>query len=354
MAAIARSQASTCATPILDVYTSTNGVLVDVYALSFQIFDHSDGASTQIYPATLGDREVVDLTPCPLGSRLAEGHYVARWTCPVNANIGTHSVRWFVQLSSSLAEQSYAEEFEVLAEVMLSGTAEPDYTTVAEMRAEGVSTTMASDSFLLQRIALASRLVDAATGRFFAPRAADWRLDGRRCAGGRLELPAPILAISHLGDEADAWDPDEYVVYNRHLTGLLDPDDRDYPHVVLHGWDGRYVHGLGFSHGSQNIRVSGVFGYTDPDGTPFGTTPLLIKHVTKLLVLRNLAKLGNVSSRFDALVRARLTSERTRDQSYTISALGTANVPSGLGFTGDPEIDNILAMFRRPFGMAAV
>ena len=100
--------------------------------------------------------------------------------------------------------------------------------------------------------------------------------------------------------------------------------------------------------GSQNITLRGVFGYTEPDGSPSGKTPDLIRHATKLLVMRELPLLGNADQREDAQRRYRLTSERTRDQSYTLEALKLHGA-----FTGDPEIDNLLVAFVRPADVGA-
>jgi hypothetical protein len=114
------------------------------------------------------------------------------------------------------------------------------------------------------------------------------------------------------------------------------------------------IGGLGLSslvwpRGQQNVTVQGIFGYTEPDGSPTGRTPELIRHATKLLVLRELPLLADIDAREDAQKRYRLTSERTRDQSYTLEALRLHGA-----FTGDPAIDNILVAFARPpdFGAA--
>jgi len=100
--------------------------------------------------------------------------------------------------------------------------------------------------------------------------------------------------------------------------------------------------------GQQNVEARGVFGYTEPDGSPTGRTPELIRRVTMLLVLRELPLLGDVDAREDAQRRFRLTSERTRDQSYTLEALRLHGA-----FTGDPEIDNVLVAFMRPPDLGA-
>jgi len=95
--------------------------------------------------------------------------------------------------------------------------------------------------------------------------------------------------------------------------------------------------------GTQNIILEGLFGYTEPDGTLVGTTPELIRHVTKLLVLRELPVMTDLSRREERQRRWRLVSERTRDQGYSLEALQAQGA-----FTGDREIDVILASFSRP------
>jgi hypothetical protein len=360
MGALARGQSSDCSNPVLDLFTQVNGVLVDVAVLSFQIFDVSDPgkqlAPVQVYPAAAGARAPVDVaTLCPAGDKLSTGHFVARWTPPIDEAIGTHEIRWFFRLTPTSPEQTFREEFEVLVEV--AGFAATGYASVSDLRDEGITTADASDARLQRLIALASRYVERVTGRFFEPRAQTLRIDG---AGGRvLALGHPIIGIDAVLIDSNpfspgdlAVDPDLFRVYNRHLTqGMLLPDDRDHPRLELvHEED---VHlGLGrllWPRGQQNVEVRGVFGYTEPDGSPTGRTPELIRHATKLLVMRELPRLGDADRREDAQRRWRLTSERTRDQSYTLEALRLHGE-----FTGDPEIDNILVAFVRPadFGAA--
>ncbi|TBR17486.1 MAG: hypothetical protein EPO57_09150 [Chitinophagaceae bacterium] len=66
--------------------------------------------------------------------------------------------------------------------------------------------------------------------------------------------------------------------------------------------------------------------------------------------MRELYKMADVGRRNDAMNRNRLTSERTRDQAYTLEGLGTLR---GAFLTGDPEIDHILASFMRPPALGA-
>lgn len=369
MSALARGQPSSCANPTLDLFTQVNGVLLDVAVLEFQVFDVSDPGKqqspVQVYPASLGARAAVDVAGlCPAGDKLSTGHFVARWTPPIDEAIGTHEIRWFFRLTPTSPEQTFREEFEVLVEVAgFSGTG---YAFVSDLREEGVSAADATDARLQRLIAQASRYVERITGRFFEPRLQTLTLDG---TGGRvLALGHPIIGVDGVFIDSSPFSPGDlpvdssvYRVYNRHLAqGLLLPDDRDNPKLeFIHGSDlggVRFepVGGLGLAsfvwpRGQQNITVRGVFGYTEPDGSPTGATPTLIRQVTKLLVMRELPRLSDVGRREDAQRRWRLTSERTRDQAYTLEALKLHGA-----FTGDPDIDNILVAFVRPadFGAA--
>ena len=70
--------------------------------------------------------------------------------------------------------------------------------------------------------------------------------------------------------------------------------------------------------------------------------------MTKLLAMRELPLLSDRDRREDAMKRWRLTGETTRDQSYSLQALDAMGE-----FTGDPEVDAILASFQRPPLMGA-
>ncbi len=365
MAALARLQASDCDNPALDVFTSVGGLLVDVAVLKFQIWDKTTGTPVQVYPDSIGGKEDVNLDDCDDGGdRLSLGRYVADYTPPVDANLGTYQVRWYIQFDVSSSAQVFIEEFEVLADVTASSGSPEGYLLVSDMRDEGVPATF-TDDWLIKRIALASRFVEASTRRFFYPKAMTFRVDGR--GGPKLLLSDPIIAIETVKFEISPLYPENFQVvetdimrvYNRHLSaGLTEPDDRNNPKIEL--FNPGFVRDrqtpmltrLNFPVGQLNVEVTGVFGYTDPDGTNTqGKTPDLIKHVTKLIVFKELAKMQKATSRFDARARFRLTSERTRDQAYTLEGLGSLR---GAGFTGDPEIDNVLAYFSRPPAMGAV
>lgn len=209
------------------------------------------------------------------------------------------------------------------------------YASVADLRAEGVTPAAASDARLEALLNEASAFIDQVTGWFFEPRALTLRLDGR--GAPTIEPPVPILRLDALllDDASLSLAPDDLVVVGAPVAPGFDA-----PRFTLR-------RGRVFPSGAGNVTAVGVWGYTEPDGTPFGRTPLAIRRVAMQLALRALPKLADADGSTTSAWR--VVEERTRDQSYRLAA------PLGLGvvFTGDPEIDQILARYRRPPGLGA-
>jgi len=357
MPALARNQTSDCDSPILDLFTQVNGVLTDVAVLEFIILDKTGPSPVQVFPVT--GRGVVDTAAlCPVGGKLSTGLFVAEYTPPLTENIGSHAIQWFFRLTPTSPEQTFEEEFEILAEVV--GTGQIAYCPIQDLRDEGFTIQQASDARLAQLIELASRYIDSVTERFFEPRQQTLELDGR--GSPDLLLDEPIIAVEEIEilDQGiggvpvtGVVDSSSYRVYNRHLTQrLAKPDDRDNPKIsfVRNGTAVRPLLGRGFffPHGTQNIRIKGLFGYTEADGSHTGRTPLLIRDVCKRLVVRDLPLLSDAGQREDAQKRWRLIEEKTRDQSYKLDKLVLRGA-----FTGDPAIDNVLVQFKRPADLGA-
>jgi hypothetical protein len=364
MPAIARGQSSDGTNPVLGLFTPARGVLTDAVEVAFQIFDVSDDSKranpVQVFPPAPDTRAPVNIAELwPAGDKLGLGHVVARWSAPDDEALGAHEVRWFVRRTPGAVEQVVTVDFDVLAAG--AGSHRSGYALVSDLRAEGVSPTEATDARLARLIHLASQYVDRMTGRFFEPRPMTLSLDG---SGGRmLLLGHPVIAIRdatllvampvEVGELPVT--PGFFRIYNRHLTqGLLDPDDRENPRLeFFHESDLFGVHstpaaslGLGslvWLRGVQNVVVSGLFGYTDPDSSAVGHTPDLIRHVTKLLVLREIPAMTDTAQREDRQKRWRILSERTRDQGYDLAPMRAHGA-----FTGDSEIDAILVAYQRP------
>jgi hypothetical protein len=204
------------------------------------------------------------------------------------------------------------------------------YATVKDLRNEGVSLAQAPDDRLRALIDEAGRSIDSFTGWFFEPRRLTLRLDGRGTP--TIEPPVPPIELAELkvGGAALSLAPGDLVVVGA---------------PVGPGFDGPRLtrtSGLLFPKAEGNIEATGLWGYTEDDGSAHGRTPREIQRACTLLVLRWLSPLAFDDA--EARQRWRIVEERTRDQSYKLAPAAGA----GMAFTGDPDIDGILVRYRRP------
>lgn len=210
------------------------------------------------------------------------------------------------------------------------------YASVADLRAEGVTAAEASDERLELLIQEATALIDRLCGWFFEPRPATLRLDGRSAPS--LELPVPPIRVDRLlvnDTELSLASADLIIVGAPIQPGF------DAPRITLAGW-------RRFPKGRGNVVVEGLWGFTEPDGTPEGRTPLAIRRACMLLVLRTLAPLADDAS-FEARSRWRVIEERTRDQSYRLGPAASTI----LELTGDPDVDASLLQYVKPSPLGA-
>lgn len=371
MIAITPGTESSASNPVLDAWTINGCVLTDPFALSFQVFQIADDESrsrpTQVWPVTAGERATVDLEDDKVG----DGHFAAAWTVPDDATLGTYEIRWYATTIEGAAEVKWRREFEVREGV--AGFGQRGYALVSDLRAEGVSEEDYSDARIQRLIERASRFVERTTRRYFEPRYETFVLSGVGTPSLLLpHVPIGIVSITNLSSPEE-YDTDEYVVSNRHLNGQTYPDDRHVPcamwkHAVWPwsgvSWSAGVLSQQGrarrdFSRtwpiGVNNLQVVGLFGYTDRDGSFTGDTPEEIRRVTQLLVIRDLAKLGDVDDRLEAKRRMLISQESTRDQSVNYAVpRSSAGTGSAYGYTGDPEIDEILIDYQRPGGVSVV
>ena len=367
------------ANPKLEVFfkdRSAGGALIDVDSLEFAIFERVTTPPTLVQTFPPSGRSTVDVTALfPTGDKLATGHYAARYTVPDAEVLGEHVIKWHYKVTPTSVEQCFAEEFQVAAAAgaPLGGS----YCTVQDLRDAGVPSTGIggkTDAELQALIAKASRLVEKFTGRFFEPRSLVVRLDGTGRHG--LLVGDPIVSITSITLISDDFvsnqtiDLSDVRIYNRHLTqNLLNPDDRENPRIEFLEFDRRHerIGGVGqdsahhlfhphrWPEGTQNVELDGVFGYTDFDGTSTGKVPDLIGDVTCLIALRMLpAAFSDPDKRADVLDAWKVTEYKTRDQTIKYASpdkLGGRGVGA---FTGDPQIDTILALYTRPPMFGAV
>lgn len=357
------------ASPGLVFFSQSIGTLVDPLLLQFQIFDKSSEAKqltpVQVFPSTVDTWQPVDLSDGG-ADRISIGYFAPSWTVGGTEPTGLHEIRWQFQLppindplTGVLTTQpvvTVSQDFEVVTAGDSRRLGGPFYCLLSDMRAEGMTTQQASDARLMLTIARASRLIERWTNWHFEPRYMTLKMDGRGSSLLQLELPVVgieqlVFQTSPLFPSGLAVEPDFYRIYNRHLRdGMLNYDDRQNPKIELFtasedlaGVRPFTFSRLIFPRGQHNVTIKGVFGYTEPDGTPMGRTPDMLRRVCQLLVIRDFRKLTDWDEREDRLKRFRLISESTRDQSYTMEA----NKLYG-AFTGDSEIDQMLVTFCRP------
>jgi len=208
------------------------------------------------------------------------------------------------------------------------------YATIEDIRDEGFSIAEISDERARRALDEASAMIDAVTGQFFAPRALSLVLEGRGAPS--LWLPVPILRLDSLVVQGAPWSTDEDDLA---IVGGPVTPGADGPRLTRH-W-GVFPRGA-------SIRVEGLWGYTEPDGTPRGRTPLAIRRACLLLLTRLASPLANDAST-DARTQWRIVEERTRDQSIRL-ADPSARAPV---LTGDAEIDGLLWPYTRRPGFGA-
>jgi hypothetical protein len=223
-----------------------------------------------------------------------------------------------------------------------------------------------------QAIERASRYVEQITGRFFENRylVNDYDGDG----GPALQIDNPIIGMTDVTFTFTTFTPADLPieegdlrVYNRHMRqNLTQPDDREDPRVeFLRTPNYRYPRAqlvgsvdilssfIGFTDSQQNVKLKGMFGYTDFDGTPFGKTPDLITEVTLRIAARYIGNLWTQigGAGVQPSPAGAIMSERTMDQTVTYTnsgGSGTGNNAFAGVFTGDPEIDQLLALYMMP------
>lgn len=369
---------SNCTTPVLEAFIVDGTHLKDPFILEFIIFK-AQSPTEQLTPVRafpVAGRQVVNLADCPTGERLGLGHFVADVDADVDLNgvTGRLIIRWFYKLTPTGDEKTIENEFEIVGGTDI-GVPFLSYAMVTDLRSEGVTITDLTDARALGVLQDQAKAIELATGRFFTPRRNIIKMDGNN--GRALPLGDVLIGLEKLdiidqnllGASGGGILLDDVFVYARHLSqGLLEPDDRENPKISFprttdiggfidpNDVELLFRNRLIFPIGTQNIEITGVWGYTDPN--PFkrddqlGVTPRLIKKACMMLVLRE-GPLLTDSAR-DATRKGPIKSERTLQQSVTYGTTGNDNQARGAGLTGDPEIDVILAQYARPTQMAAV
>lgn len=358
--------------------THANGALTFVNQVALSLTDNTpagtlEDVATLSFGILNGDMTVIQVqAPLDAGSsgtdRLGPGRYAAVWN-PMDTPVGQYYVRWEYQITNE-TPKSFLQEFELTAAPYLPN--QPHYCTYGDLTDVGRLPSNATPAKVQRWIEKASKLVEMYTGRgpfAFDPQFKIVEVDGSSARS--VLLGEPICAIegvqmtivSAFGQSNLSIISQALRIYNRHLTAnLTRPDDRFSPKLeFIHGDDlngigsastnntasGYRLDTLVWPRGNKNVQVTGIFGFTEWDGSWVGKTPDMIRRATALLVFRNFVD-QCVDDREARQRGYRLIQENTRDQGQQFSQ------PWLKGWlTGDPEIDQILISFLRPPGMGS-
>lgn len=359
MAGLVRGTIGT--TSDLNWFITVSGVKNDAYEVGYRIFDITSGLpGTQIFPV-IGYQDIAG-TPghFDIGSYYAYDSALSQgWGPELGANLGTNRIEWRWKLTATSAYQTGYEDFEVLSEAS-APTPGAYYITLQDIRDEGLDSSVALDSEVLAAIKLWQSVIERATRQWFDERAVVLNLDGTD--SDALHLPVPIITCDYIkiNDETTELDASLYRVYN----GRQLPDDRKNPRIKLVNAQTRsdiftapiFGRQLKFRKGRQNQEISGTFGYTEQDGS----TPEAIKRALTKLVIEKLTKPIYSGSGGSTVppppIVGNLLEEWTDGHKRKYGAAGgekSERRPGLSGITDDPEILDIIALYKAPIGMAA-
>lgn len=349
MVFMARTQASTAANPLLTfIYqTPDKGFMRDVSSLSYSVVDVSTLAN-ELNPVEKVAKTSINLVT----NRLSKGRYFAPLTVGGDWTLGDYQVVWYY------AYDGGAEQTMVTPLVVTDQAHGPPsyYATVQDVYDAGLSPDTYSVKVVRGALAKAQALLERWTGRVFRPQYKTILLDGG--GGMKLRLREPIIALEILELEEEyvrgyiyEEEDREIHVYNRHIRrGQLHPDDRNNPRIE-YSYATRPLGSLGeFPDGSQDAKVTGMFGYTEPDGSPLGCTPPLVRDLTVKIALLHVDGAATDDS-WANKNKWKITEERTRDQHVKYGGVGsTSKIHVGPGssafFTGDEEIDTLILSLK--------
>lgn len=344
----------------LNFSTPPGGTPADANAVGFRIFSLTAGLpGTQVFPTTVGTYQDVTASP----GKYATGSYYAYdsgtglgWAPLLTEELGLHRIEWRYKMAAPDAYKYKYEDFDVVTELV---NTPPMYVGVQDFRDAGLEVATASDAAVIDQILIWQEFIERATRQWFVPRAMTLTFDGHD--GDTVFFGVPVISVSSvkINGRDDALDTTYYKVYNNR-SGF--PDDRKNPKLSLQRGSDRNVFAgpilldgpMRFRKGRMNQTIVGVFGYVEADGT----TPKLIKRALMKLVLEKLQKpLYSSGGGADppAIVSSVIEEEETDGHRIRYGKPGGGTVASknGLsGMTDDPEVLNIIKLYRAPIGLA--
>lgn len=310
----------------------------NVHAISYEIVNNTNRLNPVV---------VVPETSA-LPNYIEQGRYFGQWEIPPDQQEGSHFIRWRWQMAEDSMQQSVAIEFFVEQQRLISY--DDFYLTPEDVWRHGVSRRKYNREHIEERILLCQQYVEKITGQFFRGKNMVMKLDGNDT--DMLLLPVPAISIEKIEfdtglyrydyqDDEQGWEN----IPMRHFQvySSVYPDERMYPRIKVNRSVStsiltRSIYTGVFPKGTQNVRLTGRFGFVEEDGT----TPLPILQAMMMLIVQNLHPFGSAMEK--RRHRARRLLEETNDgHRYEMQ-----RVISDLDLSGDPEVDQILNKYLRP------
>jgi len=180
-----------------------------------------------------------------------------------------------------------------------------------------------------------------------------------RPSARQIWLQQPVIGISGITIEEEStvvstlstFDVSTSIlkVYNRHLEGLLSPDDRANPKIAFATF--QTEHNLlvsMFPRGELNLKITGAFGYTDPNNGPMGETPSALLDVIQTLAYRQVADPTGTSQWLQNPSTVKMAKTRSQQIVYDTGGGSSGGTTGDSWLTGDERLDEILREFMRP------
>lgn len=359
MRGLTKGETSSKTNPILQLFCRSGGVLADFYSGTFKIDDIKDAGSSAA--------AVVASTPfVPATHQVGTGRYAIATGSTSSWSVGTHRVTCTYKMVAGGPDYIQTIDFEVLDPAdWATGMGYVGYLSTRLALADSYVASTVTRQRLHRLIDEFSRRIEQWTGRWFEPRYVKLKKAGQDSPV--LLLQQPIIAIEDIyavwktttGEDTYKYEQYLYKVYNRHLDGFSEEDDRGNPRIELTDVTGTQLPpttDFAWPYGNQNIELRGVFGYTDPDFDPnsgqiaIGKTPADLARAVGILAGR--ATSDPTMSDPTTWLSGSIRSMRTRDQS--ISFGGSSGGSSGGGgggisdLSGDSLVDSILVKYCQP------
>ena len=193
------------------------------------------------------------------------------------------------------------------------------------------------ETLVESRIQFAQQLIEKVTQKFFEPVSTVLSFDGN--GDDDLDLPMPLISFSKVEFRSGPGNFLDVPVSNFHNYNSF--FNQDSPRIAIIEFSSLAAVDFGmdascFPMGNGNIRITGEWGYLDRSGN----TPSDIIMATKLLTMDFINNVGDLSMRED-LERRNLAEEEVDGHRWE-----SHEKISGGKFTGNKEVDQILARYR--------